>query len=431
MEHHDIKSLEQLWQASEGHRAPRHKASSSGSSTSQRTTTFPAPKQENESNSSQSDALVGIGGNLELLEDYGKFDTTLDIQSPGGVEEDQRAQIPAPATLNFVAPNLPVLDPNPYSSYQNGQMIAIGVYRNGLFYCQHLDGLCQQYFDDEELLQLHFEIFHFAFTRIDPAIRYICSTDSCLVMNETDSGPCYNCGSRNTIEPWIYGHYIRVPSFQRHAPDGQPVQGYDAFQPPFSSYSFSNPNSPWDSDTNGNYTDFNTPGNFTFKNGNAYGGSPYEYNASQDSDNGGQSPANMFGAARLSSRGIDCTQVLCANVQQNCHRQLYLALGLCLIAFTTLTTFGFAQDWIFPKARIEFIPAANASHSHLPVVGFLGIIASFATCFSAKHIADQRAQSVSRYLHDHSIKPANLRCRELDVRWRSSPIPKYQSNADQ
>ncbi|KUJ09288.1 uncharacterized protein LY89DRAFT_741014 [Mollisia scopiformis] len=405
LEHHDIKSLEELWQASEGQRAPR-KTSSSGSDTSQGTTTFTAPKQENASNASQSDALVGIGA--DLLEDLGKFDTTLDIQSPA--DEEQRARIPAPATINFVAPNLHVLDPSPYSSYQNGQMVAIGVYRNGLFYCQHLGGLCQEYFDDAEMLQIHFEFFHFAFTRIDPAVRYICSTSNCLVMNENPTGPCYNCGTHNSIEPWIYGHYIKVPSFQRHAPDGQPVQGYDAFQPPWS-YSFSSPNSQWDSDVNGNYTDFNAPGNFTFNNNNAYGGSPYDYNASQDSDNGGgQSPANMFGGTRYLSLDTHTTPlVLSAKVEQKCQRQLYLALGLCLVVFATI---GLTHDWILPKARTVFLPATIAMNSHLPLVGFFGIVASFATSFSAKHLAGQRSQSRTQFPFEaiaHSKVPTYFR----------------------
>lgn len=398
MEHHDIKGLEELWQACEGQR-PQRKTSSSGSDTSQGTTTFTAPKQENTASASQSDALAGIGG--ELLDDYSKFesiDTALDIVSPGGVDEEQQVKFPAPATLNFVAPNFPVLDPNPYSTYQNGQMIAIGVYRNGFYHCQHLGGLCQQYFDDPELLQYHFELFHFAFTRIDPATRYICSAENCLIMNENSSGPCYNCGSHNTIEPWIYGHYMRVPSFQRHAPDGQPVQGYDAFQPPFSSYSFPSPNSQWDSDANGNYTDFNTPGNFTFQNNNTYGGSSYDYNASQDSDNGGQSPANMFGNGntRYSSRGTDYnSRTAYAKVEQNCRRQIYLALGLCLVAFTTI---GLAYQLMRPKARTTFLPTTNTMDSHPPIVGFVSIVASFATSFSAKRFVSHRAKSVSIYM---------------------------------
>ncbi|CZR68388.1 uncharacterized protein PAC_18287 [Phialocephala subalpina] len=404
LEHHDIQSLEKLWQASEGHRPPQHKTSSSGSSTSQGTTTFSAIKEENISSSSQSDALAGIGGDLgsELLGQYGAFDPTLDIQSPGGVNGDQRSQVPAPATLNLVAPNLPVLDPNPYSSYQNGQMIAIGVYRNGLFYCQHLDGLCQEYFEDADMLQLHFELFHFAFTRIDPAYRYICSAETCLLMNDNATGPCYNCGSHNTIEPWIYGHYIRVPSFQRHAPDGQPVQGYNDFQPPFSSYSFSSMDSQWNSDTNNDkYSDFNTPSNFAFQNGNPYGGS-YDYNASQRSDNGdSQSP---FGGARYLSR--EAAPQVCAKVEQKCERQAYLALGLWLIAFITVSSI---HDWIFPKARTVFPAAADAFGTHLPAVGFLGIIASFAMSFSVKHLASQRSRRArsSRRLFE-VIDPSNF-----------------------
>jgi hypothetical protein len=394
LEHHDIASLEQLWKASEGHRSPPpRKASSSGSNTSQRTTTFTALKQENESNASQSDALAGIGGNLELLEDYPKFDTTLDIQSPSGIEE-QRARIPAPARINLVAPNLAVLDPNPYSSYQNGQMVAIGVYRSGFFHCQHLDGLCQQFFDDAELLQLHFEIFHFAFTRIDPPTRYICSADAC--MNESTSGPCFNCGSHNTIEPWIYGHYMRSSSLHRHSPDAQPVQGFDALQPPFSSYSFPSPNAQWENDI-GDFPDFNDSGDFTFQNGNAYDGTPYDYDASQGSDNGGQSPANMFGGARYSSRGYECASVTSIEKPQKLNLHLYLSLGIYLVLIT-LASLAFTHDWISSKARTAFIPAVDASQSRAPVVEFIGMLASFAICFSAKHINSKGTQSVRIHL---------------------------------
>lgn len=304
-------------------------------------------------------------------------------------------------------------------------MVAIGVYRSGFFHCQHLDGLCQQFFDDAELLQLHFEIFHFAFTRIDPPVRYICSADAC--MNESTSGPCFNCRSHNTIEPWIYGHYIRPSSSHRHSPDAQPVQGFDALQPPFSSYSFPSPTTQWETDI-GDFTDFNDSGNFTFQNGNAYDGSPYDYDASQGSDNGGQSPANIFGGARFSSRGYDCASLMSIERPQKFHRR-YLTLGFCLILIA-IASFSFVHNWILSKAQTAFVLAVNAILSHLPFVGFISMLTSFTTCYSAKHITGKSTQSVCIHLFWIYYSSFLTVSREIDVLLRSFLVRNYHSHAN-
>ncbi|KAG4431414.1 hypothetical protein IFR05_013106 [Cadophora sp. M221] len=109
------------------------------------------------------------------------------------------------------------LVPDPYASYQDGQLVAIGVYREGRYFCQHLEGICHEHYYTSEELQYHFEQRHFAFTRISPAERHICS--QCVGLNETVFGlkvtECKQCYSRGTIQLWIYGMFIWTSSGQK------------------------------------------------------------------------------------------------------------------------------------------------------------------------------------------------------------------------
>ncbi|KAH7390134.1 hypothetical protein BKA64DRAFT_115298 [Cadophora sp. MPI-SDFR-AT-0126] len=226
LEHHDIDVLERLRQRR--FETPRlkveHNSGSSISSSSQQTATSIHAWPATEPSFSQTDTLMGIGGGIggDLNATLGTLDTSqLDIQSPGGAAYgDINLDIPDPASrphsVSF-ASNLPDFGPSPYTTYQDGQMLGIGVQRNGYFCCQHLDGICLDYFPTDEELLTHFEIAHFSFTRIAPAHRFVCLT--CTHLNNDLIGPCSNCQSVGTIELWIYGNYIRSPSFQRPAPD--------------------------------------------------------------------------------------------------------------------------------------------------------------------------------------------------------------------
>ena len=104
--------------------------------------------------------------------------------------------------------------------------------------------------------------------------------------------------------------------------------------------------------------------------------------------------------ALIKGRSVSIDAVLCSSLNANPPTQgtlhFHVALGLCLI-LVALITFGFTHNWIFAKLQAAF-PAMNSVHSHLPVVGFVGMLGSFATCFSAKRIAGKIAQSVRIYL---------------------------------
>jgi len=167
---------------------------------------------------SQSNALAGIEGNAGL-EDLGPIAATLDIQSPGTYGD---TRLPAPATINPIAPTLPTISANPYSTYQNGDMVALGL-RNEVYYCQHLE-LCNEAFHTEEELQSHFALAHFEFTQITPAHRFLCA--ECHHLNNDLNSACYNCGVQGSIQHWVYGQYIRKPNYQRHAPDGHDIQEF-------------------------------------------------------------------------------------------------------------------------------------------------------------------------------------------------------------
>ncbi len=349
---------------------------------------------------------MGIGENMgQALGDLGNLDTTqLDIQSPGGeAYGDILLDIPAPATLLHVAPDLPDYSPNPYTSYQDGQMIAIGVQRDGYFYCQHLDGLCDEFFPNSEDLQAHFELFHFPFTRIDPAHRYMCS--SCAHLNNDTFGPCSNCLSMGTIELWIYGNFIRIPFFQRHAPDTQDISNFlPATLFSNTSYSFSNAgDEQWGQ--GGNYGGYTNTGGYGLGGGggggNAFGGSQHGYQPSNNSNySTNHFQGNMLDRARQLATGPSSVRVLYGKVHEIFHHHKQIAFLLLLLLVVVILSV--THDWIFAKVR-QVIPRLSSEfRAHLPLRGFLGMVASFGTCLSVKQMAAQRLR------HTRLVSPFHL-----------------------
>ncbi|KAH6712444.1 hypothetical protein BKA61DRAFT_736846 [Leptodontidium sp. MPI-SDFR-AT-0119] len=116
----------------------------------------------------------------------------------------------------YPIPDLMAADP--YSIYSDSQMFGLGVFRNGRFCCQHLDGYCLEYFVEEEELVGHFETAHFPFVRIDQPGRLIClncnarsdvPNDGSALSGLTD---CQQCGAQSSVELWIYGSFVRLAS---------------------------------------------------------------------------------------------------------------------------------------------------------------------------------------------------------------------------
>jgi len=355
------------------------------------------------------------------------FPAQLDIQSPGAGYESQ-PEISAPATLYDISRDIPI-DQGPYSTHQDGHPVAIGVLRNGFYVCQHehLRGLCEQVWNDPEELQLHFELAHFSFIRNNPAHRYICFV--CKGLNNYDVGLCLNCGTNGPIELWIYGTYIRTPSYPRQSSDGHDSHRF--INPPGSCYqssSFTVPTVPnmdfqWDRGMNdGNFGGGTNQGQFDFRDGNAYGGpgsQGYGYDPSNASGSGSNNyQGNMFGGARQMRQNSPFTfRVLYAKAQQRSRGQtLFLVFLLLLI----LTLFSFTHDWVIAKAKMGIPRAAAGFRNHLPMMGFVGIVASFAICLSMKHLAVQRVRrarcvSITVILDDLAYKCTDDTLRDLVV----------------
>ncbi|CAL3970814.1 unnamed protein product [Diplocarpon coronariae] len=300
LDHHDIPLLEKLRQQRLEAERPRagEDPGSSISNSSQQTATSLSTWQNTGPDVSQSNALMGVGTKLDLEQVSGNYTSQLDIQSPGEAAfGDILSDIPAPTVLD-IATDLPIFSPNPYASYQDGQMIAIGVHRNGYFYCQHLDGLCHESFATDEDLQVHFETAHFAFTRIHPAHRLMCS--SCNSLNHDMLSPCTNCSLLGTLELWVYGNFIPIPSFYPDAPGPQGVGSFTT-DIVFSSMSYDSIDLQWDQDLNsgtfGGTMDTESHHFGVEGRGDAFGGSQYDYQASNPSSYSANFQGNFLSGA--------------------------------------------------------------------------------------------------------------------------------------
>lgn len=367
------------------------------SSSSQQTATSVRAWPNTGAGFSQSDTLMGIGGiGGDLNATLENVDTSqLDIQSPGGAAYGEISlDVPAPPLRSLGESHMAEFGPNPYSSYQDGQMLVLGARREGIFYCQHLDGLCLDIFGTDEELQIHFQYAHFAFNRITPAHRFVCL--SCTHFNDDIVGPCSNCLSVGTIELWIYGNFIRNPTFQRHAPDAQDIANWTPTTFFSSTYPTSNLDQ-WDQELNsgnfGGYTNTNTD-NFDFQGGN-FGGSQYDYQPSNHSSySTNHFQGNMFNNARqlAISHSHFSAQIFYGKVQdppQHHNSKLLLFLLFLLLAVVVLS---FSHDWILARARAALPRLAVEFRAHVQLLGFFGMVGSFGMFFSVKQFAKQRGR---------------------------------------
>jgi hypothetical protein len=418
LSHYDLDSLNQL--TPQGHRSHSQSLSLASIPSSSRPTPVLGGHQ-NISSVSQNYALAGIEGNPQLLERLGPIATTLDIQSPGGNYGDTHLSAADAGSIDLLAPEVRAASPGPYDSYQNGAMFAIGVLK-GLYFCQHLDDTCNEHFITEDELQDHFAVAHFPFTRIDPAHRFVCS--SCRLENNLADGPCGNCGVSGSIERWIFGHFIRMPSYERHAPDGQDLLGYVLPSAPlYTASTFTFSSTDFDFDLGNNFDGNINSGGFDTGE-NMYGGpgmDGYSYNPSGSDAGGSQYQGSVYGGARQMALSIpDTVQTWTLNLQHAFHKQKVTLPLLLLLVFLVL---GPIHPWTSPKAQAAFQRASSSFHSHLPFVGFLGIAASFAISLSVKYFSVKRRRR-PQFLR----KPRNKRhspsqtshfgyVNDLDYRW--------------
>ncbi|CZS91465.1 hypothetical protein WAI453_011703 [Rhynchosporium graminicola] len=210
LEHHDIARLEELRvQRSSTPRPQADNASGFSNYSSQQTATSLQTGSVNAPSFSQSQSLMGIGGiGGDMIAPVAKYTSHLDIQSPvGGAYDEITLDTP---NRSFAVLDNPSTDisSNPYSSYVDGQMLALGAQRQGLYYCQHqhLDGICLEAFTTPEDLETHFHNIHFPFTRMETPSRILCL--ACCDFTDHVDAPCMNCHAVDRIEVWVYGHFI-------------------------------------------------------------------------------------------------------------------------------------------------------------------------------------------------------------------------------
>lgn len=310
----------------------------------------------------QTVSLIGLGQQPDLLQ--------VNFNSTGGSH--------SPVFADSMMDPLASIDAmSQYTSYQNGQMLRIGVHRGFFFLCQHLGGQCQQMFNNPEELQTHFETAHFAFTRIDPSHRYHCF--GCENMSNTLNGPCLVCGLPGPKEVWIYGSFIRASAHERFAPDGQDF--YPFLDDPFLNTTYSGDLSP-DMDlspgNNGgfdmNFGDFDQDfyqSNSTYQ---APGSGPGPRGNSLDAHIPQQGNFQFRGTQFGKAGNMDSvyTRDWFTKVLPTCrrHKLILIVTTLLLAAICTTKT----RFWFIGKARA--IPA----HSKLPIVSFVGLVISLALC---------------------------------------------------
>lgn len=401
-EHHDIASLEKARQAKARTRQRAQSVQQSRSSisnSSQHTSgEISADLSASGGSLGQTNTLLGVGQAEQLLQNPSSDVAPTDSQSPAyAFDADPLAEIPSyrdvpnPANLSLSYANT-----DPYAGYQDGQMIALGVLR-GFYICAHLDGLCQQSFEDAEALQTHFET-HFAYNRITPAHRYICF--NCQCMNNFPSGPCYSCRNEGTIEIWIYGNFIRGPTYQRYGPDGQDLLRNNSLAPFFQSVYGSGSNMDFQFGggmNNGNFTTGGmNQGGFYYQNDNSF-----EDPGSQGDDNGngyntprsGGFPFQGNWAWHRSKESPSTARYWYAKTLQTYRHHKFILLTLVLLV--AMTCLYQAHEWLLNKARV-FTPLALLSHPNLPVFGFVGVLASFAMCYSYWSVKKLGIQRVRR-----------------------------------
>ena len=396
---------------------PQPSPLSAASSSSQRTARS-VTKQEPASSTAVSDDFLGIGAQLPDLPDM-DFDTQLDmdILSAGQGEnyDNTQAERPPPATLDFLAPDLPIVNPNPYATFLHGALFSLGCLRGNLFHCQHLQ-ICPQRFNTAEELQQHFASAHFEFTRIDPAHRYICSICNRTSLFSADACTCQT-PDPETVELWICGHFIKRPWFQRDNSDGTDFQGYQPGSNFFDSPSFGGPNAggPWDPNMNnrGNFGGVNQ-GPFNYQGGyGRTGNQSFGWDNSNGSGSGSnQYQRNFLGTRQRAFDGQYTFQIWCSKAQQKSWAMKPLLLTLLLL-FTVI--FGLSHDWMIAKTRTAF-PGASI-HPYLPAAGFIILITSIVLPLATIHLKARRARCVSTtVVLGHLIqKHADDFQRDLDV----------------
>jgi hypothetical protein len=395
MDHHDVKALEKglLSKSRKQRRQASQEQSRSSVSTSSNHAAESGHLLASSSGASlvQSNSLLGLGQNPQLLQTF-----TSSTSDPQSLVGDPLAGIQAQRHTPLLADGVEfsrLFDSDPYESYQDGQMLALGVLRQ-YYICQHLDGLCEQNFESPEALEEHFETAHFAFDRLIPPYRYICS--NCQFWHSSLSSRCQQCRADSSVEVWIYGNFVRTPFYPRFPPDGQ-----DPFKLEISSL----PEilSPYDTSANnsqlggghGGVTGFTggmNQGAYNYQNHNtypahnspSYGFRAYGPSPPRDSRNHGSGFMEHRNEAESKPLGILFWHF---KTLHDHHR--YILISILILLLVSMTVIVQSHQWLVLKMQ-GFQP-----RPFLPTIGFVAVLASYVVGYALLSAKRIRTQCVS------------------------------------
>ena len=343
-------------------------------------------------------ALLGIGENFDSFAPDA-FDHTESLSPAGTYDPLAGIAIPHQPPYDLAGQDLtPDAIDNQhscYQGYQNGAQFPLGVLRQGRFWCQYLkdDKYCQHFFDDAEQLQTHFETAHFAFTRIDPAHRYICSDPDCKYVSQDFINPCY-CKQFNMAELWICGNFIRVGYDERYAPDGQSLL--------YGEIGSSRCTSSYDSSSIGYGAGMGQDVNLYFGAGMNTGGQGFggrstytestgyseDYNYATQPPYGQHGNGQGYGFRRashhISTLFISVTQRLHPKIRHTYYQHKLLLFFIVLLIALTI---GIEAQTHFLGKILAVIPSVVGRlrlNLSLPTLGFIGLVVSFVTYWSAQ-----------------------------------------------
>lgn len=192
-----------------------------------------------------------------------------------------------------------------------------------------------------------------------------------------------------------------MPTFQRYGPDGQDFLRNDsAPYIPAMGYGMSNMNMNMDFGLdggmgNGNYTTGGmNQGNFFYQDNNNFedpGSQGGDENGYTTPRSGGHPFQGNWARHRVKASPFTARYWYGKAMQTYRHHKVVTFTLMLLVALILLFQ---AHEWLLTKARM-FTPLSLLSHPNLPVFGFVGVLASFAMCYtywSVKKLGVQRVR---------------------------------------
>jgi len=351
--------------------------------------------------------FIGLGENDHFLHTTSPTSAS-DPQSPShfpdlltGIQARETGQLPFGAPNSLELTRLGLQINAPVTGYRDGALFVIGVQRPQGFACafNSSEGECLQFSEDPEMLQIHFELQHFPFTRIDPAHRYVCG--NCGNFSNLPVNLCLACRRELTCETRIYGRYINTSLDEPFTTDDQgPFPPFSPNTHDFlgSGFDFQNNQSMnhgngMGSGDNGNMNQgggFSYDSNNQFQSSNTHGGSNGNSNSSRNSQAGDfQFQANQFSINAVVEGSFDYFH---AKGRQKLHRHRLLAITLIISALFIFQ----AYSWIITKAQTA---------TDMSCVGFGSMLVSFVGSYAYWTIKDSlslKNESVSYSYHSAS-----------------------------